>query len=79
MLTVSLSPFAGSSTASIPNGTEEAESRSEVMRTIERLEGVQKHVMLEASDAREAHKRADDQATMALQRADKLAVELEAL
>lgn len=35
--------------------------------------------MLQASDAREAHKRADDQATKAVQRADKLAVELDAL
>ena len=62
-----------------PNRTKGAELRSELMRTTERLEGVQKHVMLQVSDAREAHKRADDQATKAVQRADKLAAELDAL
>ncbi len=57
----------------------EAELRAELMRTTERLEGVQKHVMLQVSDAREAQRRAEDQSTKATQRGDKLSVELETL
>lgn len=59
--------------------TKEVESRSELTRTTERLEGVQKHVMLQVADAREAQKRAEDQATKGAQRADKFGAEVETL
>jgi hypothetical protein len=58
--------------------TKEVELRSELMRTTERLEGVQKHVMLQVADARDAQKRAEDLATMAAQRAEKFSDELAA-
>lgn len=57
----------------------EVDLRAELTRTTERLEGVQKHVMLQVADAREAQKRAEDQATKSAQRADKFGAEVETL
>ena len=44
--------------------------RTELTRTTERLECVQKHVMLQVAKARDAQKRAEDQATKAIQAPD---------
>ena len=57
----------------------EATLRVELRQSTERLEGVQKHVMLQVADARELQRRAEDQAARANQRGDKLATELESL
>lgn len=57
----------------------EASLRVELRESTERLEGVQKHVMLQVSDARELQRRAEDQAARANQRGDKLATDLESL
>lgn len=57
----------------------EVDLRAELTRTTERLEGVQKYVMLQVTDARDAQKRAEDQTTKASQRADKLGAEMETL
>lgn len=59
--------------------TAEAGFREEITRATERLEGVQKHVMLQVSQAREAQKRAEEQAAKSLQRSERLAGELEPL
>lgn len=59
--------------------SKEANLRAELTRTTERLEGVQKHVLLQVADARDAQKRAEDQANKATQRGDKLSGELEAM
>ena len=57
----------------------EARFREELARATERLEGVQRHVMLQVAEAREAQKRAEDQVNKATQRSDRLASELESL
>lgn len=57
----------------------EVELRAELTRTTERLEGVQKHVMLQVAEARDAQKRAEDHATKAVQRGEKLGTELESM
>ncbi len=57
----------------------EARLRDELARATDRLEGVQKHVMLQVAEAREAQKRAEDQLTKAMQRGERLAGELESL
>ena len=57
----------------------EIDLRAELTRTTERLEGVQKHVMLQVADARNAQQRAEDQTTKANQRADKFGAEVETL
>lgn len=57
----------------------EVELRAELTRTTERLEGVQKHVMLQVAEARDAQRRAEDQATKAVQRGEKLGIELESM
>ncbi len=57
----------------------EVDLRTELTRTTERLEGVQKHVMLQVTDARDAQKRAEDQTTKASQRAVTLGAEMETL
>ncbi len=59
--------------------SKEQELRAELARATERLEGVQKHVMLQVSQAREAQKRAEDQLAKATQRIERLASELEPL
>ncbi|MBW8832161.1 MAG: hypothetical protein JF606_22655 [Burkholderiales bacterium] len=57
----------------------EARLREELARATERLEGVQKHVMLRVTEAREAQKRSEDQFNKAMQRSERLASELESL
>ncbi len=57
----------------------EIDLRAELTRTTERLEGVQKHVMLQVADARNAQQRAEDQTTKTNQRADKFGTEVESL
>lgn len=57
----------------------EASFREELARATERLEGVQRHVMLQVSEAREAQKRAEDQLANAVQRGERLGTELEGL
>ncbi len=57
----------------------EASFREELARATERLEGVQRHVMLQVSEAREAQKRAEDQLAKAVQRGERLGTELEGL
>lgn len=59
--------------------TSEAQLRDELARATERLEGVQKHVLLQVAEAREAQKRAEDQLGRAAQRSERLASELESL
>lgn len=55
----------------------EARFRDELARATERLEGVQKHVMLQVAEAREVQKRTEDQLSKAVQRSERLATELE--
>lgn len=59
--------------------SKEADLRAELTRNTERLEGVQKHVLMQVADAREAQKRAEDQSMKATQRGEKLGVEIELL
>jgi chromosome segregation ATPase len=57
----------------------QASFQAELARATERLEGVQRHVMRQVSEAREAQKRAEDQLARAVQRGERLGVELEGL
>lgn len=57
----------------------QASFREELARATERLEGVQRHVMLQVSEAREAQKRAEAQLAKAVQRGERLVTELEGL
>lgn len=57
----------------------EQEFRIELGRATERLESVQKHVMLQVSEAREAHKRAEGQLVKAQQKNEQLGVERQQL
>jgi len=58
---------------------QETKLRVELRESTERLEGVQKHVLLQVADARELQRRAEDQAAKSNLRADKLVAELETL
>lgn len=60
------------------HAVEQVAFRDDLARATERLEGVQKHVMLQLGEARAAHKRTESQLAKALQRAEHLATELEA-
>lgn len=55
----------------------QAQLREELARATERLEGVQKHVLLQVAEAREAQKRAELALTKAVQRNEQLASDLE--
>lgn len=57
----------------------QAQLREELARATERLEGVQRHVLLQVSEAREAQKRAEHALTKAVQRSEHLVSELESL
>jgi chromosome segregation ATPase len=57
----------------------ESSLRSDMARATERLEGVQRHVLLQVNEAREAQKRAEEQLAKATQRSERLAAELEPL
>ena len=57
----------------------EAKLRDELARATDRLEGVQKHVLLQVAEAREVQRRAEDQLAKALQRNERLASEAESL
>jgi len=57
----------------------EARLRDDLARATERLEGVQRHVLLQVSEAREAQRRAEEQLAKAVQRSERLAAELEPL
>ncbi len=58
---------------------QEAGWRADMAQAAERLEAVQRHVMLQVSEAREAQKRAEQNAAAASHRSERLATELEAL
>lgn len=53
--------------------------RADMARAAERLEAVQRHVMLQVAEAREAQKRAEQQASQHASRSERLGTELEAL
>ncbi len=53
--------------------------RAEIDKATERLEGVQKHVMLQVAEAREATKRVESQLAKAHQRTEELSVEAQQL
>ncbi len=53
--------------------------RADMARAAERLEAVQRHVMLQVAEAREAQKRAEQQAGQHASRSERLSTELEAL
>ncbi len=57
----------------------QAQLREELARATERLEGVQKHVLLQVAEAREAQKRAEHQLIKAAQRSERLANDMESL
>ncbi len=57
----------------------QASFREELARATERLEGVQRHVMLQVSEAREAQKRAEAQLAKTVLHGERLASELEGL
>ncbi|XAH26133.1 DNA-binding protein [Xylophilus sp. GW821-FHT01B05] len=57
----------------------ESALRADVARATERLEGVQRHVLLQVNEAREAQKRAEDQSAKAVQRTERLSAELDPL
>jgi chromosome segregation ATPase len=58
---------------------QESAFRQEIDKTTERLEGVQKHVMLQVAEAREAQKRAETQLSKAAQKAEQLSTEAQEL
>ncbi len=58
---------------------QESAFRQEIDKTAERLEGVQKHVMLQVTEAREAHKRAESQFSKATQKVEQLSTEAQEL
>ena len=55
--------------------TQESSFRQEIDKATERLEGVQKHVMLQVTEAREAQKRAEAQLSKACQKNEQLLAE----
>ena len=55
----------------------EQEFHEEINKTTARLESVQKHVMLQVEQAREAHKHAEAQLNLAYQKNERLVVELQ--
>ncbi len=55
--------------------SQESSFRQEINRATERLEGVQKHVMLQVTEAREAQKRAESQLSKANQKSEQLLAE----
>jgi len=57
----------------------EARLRDELARATDRLEGVQKHVLLQVAEAREVQRRAEDQLAKALQRNERLSSDAESL
>ncbi len=59
--------------------TQESLFRQEIDKTTERLEGVQKHVMLQVTDAREAQKRAETHLSKTNQKNEQLSSELQQL
>ena len=73
------SPSVVAAAARAELAAKEASLRVELRESTERLEGVQKHVMLQVADARELQRRAEDQAARANHRGDKLATDLESL
>ncbi len=56
---------------------QEVAFREEISKATERLEGVQKHVMLQVAEAREAQKRAESLLSKANQKNEQLSVELQ--
>ena len=59
--------------------SQEKTFRQEIDKAMERLEGVQKHVMLQVAEAREAQKRAEAQLSKARQKNEQLSVEAQQL
>jgi chromosome segregation ATPase len=59
--------------------TSEARLRDELARATDRLEGVQKHVLLQVAEAREVQRRAEDQLAKALHRNERLSGDAELL
>ncbi len=57
----------------------EATLRDELARATDRLEGVQKHVLLQVAEAREVQRRVEDQLAKALQRNERLSGDTESL
>lgn len=57
--------------------TQESSFRQEIDKATERLEGVQKHVMLQVTEAREAQKRAEAQLSKASQKNEQLLAEVQ--
>ncbi len=57
--------------------SQESAFRQEINKATERLEGVQKHVMLQVTEAREAQKRAEAQLSKAHQKNEQMSAELQ--
>ena len=58
---------------------QEAAFRQEIDKATERLEGVQKHVLLQVSEAREAQKQAETQFSKAVQKNEQVSTEVQKL